>query len=57
MALFVEPLKYGAIHITDATTHLFYVIMFTSEAYTLQDSTTIDGQSGGGKHRGVTGIR
>ena len=39
-----EPGKYGAINTTDTATHGFYVIIFTSEEYTLQDNTTIDGQ-------------
>ena len=44
MASLVEPGKYGAINTTDTETTIFYVIMFTSESYTLQDNTTIDGQ-------------
>ena len=44
MALLVESVKYGAINTTDTTTNGFCVIKFTSEAYTLQDNTTIDGQ-------------
>ena len=36
--------KYGAIKTTVISTHLFYVIMFKSEAYILQDNTTIDGK-------------
>ena len=44
MALLVESVKYGAINTTDMTTNGFYVIMFTSEEYTLQDNTTIEGQ-------------
>ena len=44
MASFVESGKYGTINKTDAATNGFYVIMFTSEAYTLQDNTTIYGQ-------------
>ena len=40
----VESGKYGAIKITDTSTNGFYVIMFTSGAYTLQDNTTIDGE-------------
>ena len=36
MASLVESGKYGAIDTTDTTTNVFYVIMFTSEAYTLQ---------------------
>ena len=38
----VESGKYGAINSTDTTTNGCYVIMFTSEAYKLQDNTTID---------------
>ena len=38
----VEPVKYVVIKTTDTTTNGFYVIMFTSESYTLQDNTTID---------------
>ena len=44
MASLVESGKYGAINTTDTKTNVFYVIMFTLEAYTLQDNTTIDGQ-------------
>ena len=44
MASLVELYKYGAINTTDATTNGFYVIMFASEAYTIQDNTTIDGK-------------
>ena len=44
MALLVESGKYGYINTTDTATNGFYVIMFTSEVYTLQDNTTIDGQ-------------
>ena len=44
MALLVESGNYGAINTTDTKTNGFYVIMFTSEAYTLQDNTTIDGK-------------
>ena len=42
MVSLVESVKYGAINITDTATNGFYVIMFTSEAYALQDNTTID---------------
>ena len=42
-SLFVSG-EYGAINTTDMTTNGFYVIMFKSEAYTLQENTTIDGQ-------------
>ena len=43
MASLVESGKYGAMNITDTTTNGFCVIMFKSEAYTLQDNTTIYG--------------
>ena len=43
MASLFESGKYGAINITDKKPNGFYVIMFTSKAYTLQDNTTIDG--------------
>ena len=44
MASLVESGKYGAINTTDTSTNGFYVIVFTSGAYTLQENTTIDGQ-------------
>ena len=44
MALLVESGKYGAINTTDTTTKIFYAIMLTPEAYTIQDNTTIDRQ-------------
>ena len=44
-ALIVEPGKYGAINTNDTKNHGFYVIMFASESYTLQDNTTIDGKN------------
>ena len=44
MASLVEFDKYGAINTTDTSTNGFYVIMFTSGAYTLQENTTIDGK-------------
>ena len=44
MAMLVESVKYGAINTTNMTTNVFYVIMFTSGAYTLQENTTIDGK-------------
>ena len=44
MASLVESGKYGAINTTDSSTNGFYVIFFTSGAYTLQENTTIDGQ-------------
>ena len=43
MASLVESGKYGAINTTDTKTNEPYVIMFTSEAYTLQDNITVDG--------------
>ena len=44
MASLVEPGKYGSINTTYTSTNGFYVIMFTSGAYTLQENTTIDGK-------------
>ena len=44
MALLVESGNYGAINTTDTATNGFYVIMLTSESYTIQDNTTIDGK-------------
>ena len=44
MASLVESGKYGAINTTDTYNNGFYVIMFTSGAYTLQENTTINGQ-------------
>ena len=44
MASLVESGKYGAINTTNTSTNGFYVIMFTSGAYTLQENTTIDEQ-------------
>ena len=44
MALLFESGKYGAINKTETSTNGFYVIMFTSGAYTIQENTTIDGQ-------------
>ena len=43
-ASFVQPGIYGAINTDYSTKHWFYVIQFISEAYTLQNYTTIDGQ-------------
>ena len=43
MASLVESGKYGAIKTTDKTTNGFYFIMFTSEAYILQENTNIYG--------------
>ena len=36
--------KYGTINTTETPTKIYYVIKFFSEAYTLQDDTTCDGQ-------------
>ena len=44
MASLLESVTYGDINTTDTTTNGFYVIMFTSEAYTLQEKTTIVGK-------------
>ena len=44
MASLVQYGRYGAINTPDIETNIFYVIMFTSEAHTLQDKTTFDGQ-------------
>ena len=44
MASLVQSRKYGAIITTDMATNGFYVLMFTSEAYTLKDNTKIDGK-------------
>ena len=44
MASLFESGKYGAINTTDTKTNGFYVIMFTSEAYKIQDNTKIDGK-------------
>ena len=44
MAWLVKYGKYGAINTDDMTKNVFYVIMFISEAYTLQNNTTIDRQ-------------
>ena len=44
MASLVELGKYGAINKTDTSTNGFYVIMFTSGVYTLQENKIIDGK-------------
>ena len=44
MESLVEPVNYGSINKTYTATNLFYVIMFTSQTYTLQDNTTIYGK-------------
>ena len=43
MASLDQPGKYDAINIADTTTNGSYVINLISEAYTLQNNTTIDG--------------
>ena len=42
MASLVESGTYGDINTTYTSTNGFYVIIFTSGAYTLQENTTID---------------
>ena len=44
MASLVQSGNYGTINISDTTTNGYYVIKFISEAYMLQNNTTIDGQ-------------
>ena len=44
MASLVQSGEYGAINTNDTATNEFCVIVFISEAYTLQDNTTIEGQ-------------
>ena len=44
MALLVESLNHGDINTNDTSTNGFYVIIFTSEAYTLQENKRIVGQ-------------
>ena len=44
MASLFKSENYESINTTDTAINGFYVIMFTSEAYTLQENTTIDGQ-------------
>ena len=39
----VESVKYGAINKIDTTSNGFYVIILTSETYTLKNNTTIYG--------------
>ena len=43
MASLVESGKYVSINTTDTSNNVFYVIMFTSGAYTLNENTTING--------------
>ena len=44
MASLVESGKYGATNTTYTSTNGFYVIMFKTGAYTLQENTSVDGQ-------------
>ena len=44
MASLVQSGMYVAINTYDTTTNVFYVIKLLSEAYTLQNNTTIDGK-------------
>ena len=44
MASLVESCKYGAINTTDTLTNGYYVIIFKTGAYTLQENTKIDGK-------------
>ena len=44
MASLVQSGMYGVINTYDTTTNGLYVIQYLSEAYTLQNNTTIDGQ-------------
>ena len=44
MISLVQSVMYGAINTYDTTKNGFYVIQSLSEAYTLQNNTTIDGQ-------------
>ena len=44
MASLVQSVMYGAINTQDTTENGLYVIQFISEAYTLQNNTTIYGQ-------------
>ena len=44
MASLVESRKYGVNNTTYITTNEFYVIIFTSKAYTLQENIPIEGE-------------
>ena len=44
MASLFESGKYVSINSIDTSTNGFYVIMFTSKAYTLQNNKKMDGQ-------------
>ena len=45
MGSLVQSGKYFPINITETATNGFYVIMFTSEVYTLKDNKIIDGKN------------
>ena len=44
MTSLVQSVMHGAINTYDTTTNGFYVIQFISDAYTLQNKPTINGQ-------------
>ena len=44
MASLVESIKYGAVNTTGTAINGLYVIMFTLEAYKIQDNKIIDGK-------------
>ena len=44
MASLVQSGKYGVLNTSDTIINVFYVIKFISEAYTLQNNTTIYGK-------------
>ena len=44
MTSLAESGKYGYINTTETATNGFYVIMFTSEAYKLQENKIVDGK-------------
>ena len=44
MASLFQSVMYGVINTSGNTSNGFYVIQFISEAYTLQNNTTIDGK-------------
>ena len=44
MASLVQSGMYGDINTDDTTTSVLYIIKFSSEAYAIQNNTTIDGK-------------
>ena len=44
MASLFQSVNYGAINTSDTTIKGYYVMKFISEAYTLENNTTTDGQ-------------